>query len=152
MEITKADINDIEAILTVQMSAYQREAELHDNFDIPPLKETVADVKEVFKDTIVLKAVDSGEIVGSVRGKEKDGTCYIGRLAVLPERQKQGIGTALLNAIEEFFPGCRRMELFTALKSEHNIRLYQKCGYVQFKRGGQDCGVDIEVVFLEKTK
>ena len=56
--------------------------------------------------------------------------CLIGRLVVAPELQGRGIGSSLLKALEAQFPQARVFELFTGSKSEGNIRLYRRHGYV----------------------
>ncbi len=90
-QITKAIIDDAEEILKLQKLAYQIEAKRYNNFDIPALKQTLEELKNQFKNHIILKAVSNGKIIGTVRAYEKDGTCFIGRLAVLPDMQNQGI-------------------------------------------------------------
>ncbi|MBI4743674.1 MAG: hypothetical protein HY776_02460 [Actinobacteria bacterium] len=54
-QILKAEINDAEEILKIQKLAYQIEAERYNNHDIPPLKQTVEELKNQFKDHIILK-------------------------------------------------------------------------------------------------
>ena len=95
-QILKAEIKDAKEILDLQKLAYEIEADRYNNYDIPPLKQTIEELKSQFKDHIILKAMSDGKIIGTVRAYEKDGTCYVGRLAVHPELQNQGIGTALI--------------------------------------------------------
>ncbi|HMK49838.1 MAG TPA: GNAT family N-acetyltransferase, partial [Thermodesulfovibrionales bacterium] len=95
MEILQATVADAEDILVIQKLAYQSEAELYGNYDIPPLKQTVEELRDQFKDHVILKAILDNRIIGTVRAYEENGTCYIGRLAVHPEFQNQGAGTAL---------------------------------------------------------
>lgn len=147
-QIKKAEIIDAEEILRIQKSAYRSEAERYNNYDIPPLKQTVEGLKEQFENHIILKAVSGGEIIGTVRAYEKDGTCYIGRLSVHPNMQNQGIGTVLMKEIEKYF-NSERFELFVGSKSDKNIHLYQKLGYNIFKINQYECG-DIEIYYMEK--
>lgn len=105
-------------------------------------------VKEQFKTHIFLKAVCEGKIIGTVRAYEKNGTCYIGKLAVLPSKQNQGIGTALMKEIEKYFTA-KRFELFVGAKSDKNIHLYQKLGYKIYRTGDYECG-HIEILYMEK--
>ena len=124
--IEKAQKEDLKEILELQYLAYQSEAKLFGDMDIPPLKQTIEEVVEEFVQGTVLKVVDdSGDIIGSVRAYEENGTVYIGKLMVHPKMQKQGIGTQLLLAMENEFPNCR-YELFTSTKSISNIRLYMQ--------------------------
>ncbi|MDE2590279.1 MAG: GNAT family N-acetyltransferase, partial [Patescibacteria group bacterium] len=89
-------------------------------------------------------------IIGSVRAFVQGNTCYIGRLAVHPDFQNQGIGSQLVNEIENTFKTCTRFELFTGHKSEKNIRLYQKLGYETFKT--EKITEQIILVYLEKIR
>lgn len=149
MNILKADRQDLNTILALQYTAYQSEAELLHNFDIPPLKQTLSDVEREFDAGTVLKAVDeTGAIIGSVRAYEKGGTVYIGKLIVYPAHQRKGIGTALLREIESVCPA-ERYELFTSVMSLNNLRLYEKAGYARFRE--QEIASGVRLVFLEKT-
>ena len=46
--IKKAQKEDLEEILKLQYLAYQSEARLFDNMDIPPLKQTIEEIYEEF--------------------------------------------------------------------------------------------------------
>ena len=48
VKIEKAKENDLEEILELQYLAYQSEAELFNNEDIPSLKQTITDVLDEF--------------------------------------------------------------------------------------------------------
>lgn len=117
MIIEKAEFEDLERILNLQKTAYLSEAETYNDYSIPPLVQTLDNIKEEFKDKLFLKAVSDGEIVGSVRAFAKQGTCYISRLIVHPDHQNKGIGRQLMECIENHFCNCRRFELFT-----HSLR------------------------------
>lgn len=147
VEIIDATVHDLEAILALQKLAYQSEAELLGDYSIPPLTQTLDDIMADFRRGKILKAVEDGEIIGSVRVYFSDNTLYIGKLIVSPPRQNQGIGTALLQAAEALYPKAR-YELFTSDKSERNLYLYVKNGYTEFKRELLSSNVDM--VFLEK--
>jgi ribosomal protein S18 acetylase RimI-like enzyme len=131
--IEKATVSDAEELLALQKLAYRSEAEIYNDFGIPPLIQTLESMEEDFKNQLFLKTLLDGRIIGSVRAYSKEGTCYIGRLIVHPDFQNRGIGTRLMNDIERIFKGCKRFELFTGDKSEGNLRLYQKLGYRIFK-------------------
>ena len=146
--IEKAQKEDLKEILELQYLAYQSEAKLFGDMDIPPLKQTIEEVVEEFVQGTVLKVVDdSGDIIGSVRAYEENGTVYIGKLMVHPKMQRRGIGTQLLLAIENEFPNCR-YELFTSTKSISNIRLYERLGYKIFKE--EAVSEELQFVYLEK--
>ena len=149
MEITKAQKEDLQEILSLQYLAYQNEAALFGSKDIPPLKQTLEEVIREYEEGIILKMTDDdGVIKGSVRAKEKDGTVYIGKLMVHPDQRRKGFGRKLLSEIESYFPG-RRYELFTSTRSEDNIRLYESCGYKEFDRKAEDD--ELVFVYMEKV-
>ena len=146
--ITKAQKNDLEEILKLQYLAYQSEAALFGNKDIPPLKQTLDEVTDEYNEGLVLKMNDeSGAIIGSVRAKEIDGTVYIGKLMVRPDHQKKGYGKRLLLEAEKYYPG-KRYELFTSTRSKDNIRLYESAGYKEFMQ--KDVDDELVFVYMEK--
>ena len=107
-KITRASEEDLQEILDLQHLAYQSEAALFGRQDIQPLTETLDELAEEYKAGTVLKMTDeNGKIIGSVRGKEADGTLYIGKLMVHPDHQRKGYGRRLVTAIEECCPGRR---------------------------------------------
>ena len=133
MEIEKASVFDAEEILALQKLAYRSEAEIYNDFNIPPLVQTLESIEKDFENQFFLKARADGKIIGSVRAYAKEATCYIGRLIVHPDFQNQGIGTKLMSEIERIFNHCERFELFTGDRSERNLHLYQELGYKTFK-------------------
>ena len=146
--IKKAQKEDLEKILELQYLAYQSEAKLFGNMDIPPLKQTIEEVYNEFQKGTILKALDDiGVIIGSVRAYQENGTVYIGKLMVHPKMQKKGIGTKLLLEIENVYPN-QRYELFTSTKSINNIRLYEKLGYKIFKE--EAVSQDLIFVYMRK--
>ena len=149
MEIERAMISDAEEILVLQKLAYRSEAEIYNDFNIPPLVQTLESIEKDFGNQYFLKAVMDGKMIGSVRAYTKEGTCYIGRLIVHPDFQNRGIGTDLMNEIERIFNTCRRFEPFTGDKSERNLYFYQKLGYKIFKKA--KITDQTMVVYLEKN-
>lgn len=146
--ISKANMDDLQEILNLQYLAYQSEAALFGNKDIPPLKQTLDEVIEEYHKGIILKLVDTDNlIIGSIRAWEMKGIVYVGKLMVHPDYRHRGYGTKLLRRIEEYYPQ-KRYELFTSTRSIDNIRQYQKMGYQEFDRRRVDD--QLEFVYMEK--
>ncbi len=150
MELTigLAQLTDAPQILALQKLAYLSEAEINQDYTIPPLTQTLEEIEREFQTQAVLKAVREGRIIGSVRAYLQEGTCYIGRLIVHPDFQNRGIGAKLLRAIEEHFVQAKRYELVTGEKSERNLYFYQKWGYRIFRK--EKLTDKVPLVFLEK--
>jgi GNAT superfamily N-acetyltransferase len=119
---------DAGEILTLQRAAYVGESMLYDQF-LPPLFETLDEIRAVLgSDTTVIGIRDGGRLIGAGRVKP-DGE--IARLAVAPDRQREGLGARLLRAAIEH----GGTWLFTGDKSESNLRLYRRHGFVETHRG-----------------
>jgi ribosomal protein S18 acetylase RimI-like enzyme len=146
--IEQAAVEDAADILALQKLAFAGEAAIYGDPDIPPLTQTLDSLITDFSRYMFLKASLDGQIIGSVRAEEQNGTCFIGRLIVNPECQNRGIGKQLMAAIEAAFPDADRRELFTGHLSERNLYFYRKLGYVEFKR--EQIHPGLTHVFMEK--
>lgn len=147
MLITPACKEDLQEILQLQYLAYQSEAILCGNANIPPLTQRLEQLIQEYDKGLILKAVNNGVIIGSVRAYTKDSTLYVGKLIVSPVFQGQGIGTKLLAKIEKLLDH-KRCELFTSSKSSRNIKLYQRVGYKIFKE--EKVSDNLKFIYLEK--
>ena len=148
LRISRARLEDAGEILDLQKVAYQSEAALYDDWSIPPLTQTLEEIREEFESKVFLKAMHEGRIIGSVRASTEGETCLIGRLIVHPDFQRRGIGAKLMERIESHFSEAGRFELFTGDRSENNIRLYRRLGYREIKR--KKLTDKVILVFMEK--
>lgn len=149
-DFPSADIaarGDLEEILELQKLAFHSQAVLYNDFSLPPLTQTLEQLKSEAKEAVILKLVEDRKIVGSVRAFEKDGTCYIGKLTVHPGYQNKGLGKKLMEAIEKCFEGVR-YELFTGCKDFKNLSFYEKLGYKRFKT--KKVNEKLELIYFEK--
>ena len=155
MNIQPARQQDLPEILAVQRAAFEAEAQLVNDWNIPPLTQTLDELADDWRKGIMLMAVNAdGKIVGTVRGHKAPDGFYIGRLAVLPQWQGRGMGSALLEAIidlaqtipkaaEQVQTCAKRLVLFTSTKSERNLRLYERFGFKPFKNSTSATGVPL---------
>jgi ribosomal protein S18 acetylase RimI-like enzyme len=150
MIIEQATVLDAQEILALQKLAYIGEAEIYNDFTIQPLHQTIVEITSEIGMQYILKCVVNDRIVGSVRAYMTEGTCMIGKLIVHPKFQNKGIGTKLLEEIENHFNGAERFELFTGSKSEKNLYLYRKQGFEIFK--SEKVNDALTLVFMEKDK
>jgi len=138
------------ALLALQKLCFREEAELNGEYDIPPLTQTLDSLVEDLRTHTVLAAWDGDRLVGSVRARREGTVCQIGRLIVHPEHRRQGLGTALMAAIEAAHPTASEFELFTDEASARNLRLYARLGYTPFRR--QKVTPRLTLVFLRKRR
>ncbi len=146
--IETAGVEDAEELLALQKLAYREPAERCGDFDIPPMSQTLDQMRRDLSSHLYLKAVDGGRIVGAVRGRCENGTCYVGRLIVHPDLQGRGLGRRLLAEIEDRFPEAERYELFTGHRESRSLRIYEKSGYREFRR--EPLNDRLTLVYLEK--
>jgi GNAT superfamily N-acetyltransferase len=148
VDILQANRDDLETILQLQRDCYRSEAEIYNDYNIQPLLQDLKSLENEYANSVILKGVIDGEIVGSVRGFLDNETAYIGKLIVKKVYQNEGIGRLLLDAIESTFKDSIRFELFTGFKSQKNLYLYNKLGYKEFKR--QIINDNLVFIYLEK--
>lgn len=144
-----ATVSDAEEILALQYLCYQSEAELYNDYSIPPLRQTLDELKAEFETHRILIAKPGEQIIGSVRANTVDDICFIGRLIVHPRYQRQGIGSRLMQAIEEE-TAASTYELFTGDRSEGNLKFYGRLGYSEVRR--ERISPQLELIFLRKQK
>ena len=147
--VREASFGDAEKVLTLQRLCYRSEAELYDDWDIPPLTQTLESLRSEYETSCILAAYLGSEVVGSVRGRLVNGTCHIGRLIVHPRLQRLGLGARLMREIEARFADSYRYELFTGHLSEDNLRLYRRLGYTETRR--ETVTPSLRLVYLSKV-
>lgn len=148
-KIQLAQKTDLPEILQLQKECYLVEAALYNDFEIPPLLQTIESVNEEFDSHwLFLKITYNDKIIATGRGITQGDTTHIAKLAVKKEFQNQKLGQALLHEIETRLDTCSRYELFTGYKSERNIHLYKKNGYMEFKT--EFIHDNLSLVFMEK--
>lgn len=133
--IREARPDDAPAILILQRAAYRAVAARYGEPGLPPLTETLDDLRAAFSTHTILVAErgdprdDHGAIVGSVRARFDGDVAHIARLSVRPDLHGRGIGRQLLAAIERRMAPVRRYELFTGHRSDRTLRMYERAGY-----------------------
>jgi Acetyltransferase (GNAT) family. len=142
--------DDAGQVLTLQRAAFVQEALIYGDPDMPALTQSLEALEAELGDNLGCVAVAGDRIVGAARARADGRLLLVGRIAIAPDTQGSGIGSALLEAVEERgrAVGCREAELFTGSFSEANIRLYESLGYRESNRIDQ--GEGIAEVYLRK--
>ncbi|WP_422000237.1 GNAT family N-acetyltransferase [Reyranella sp.] len=98
-------------------------------------------------------AIDGEEIAGVAATARRETGLYIDRLGTAPTRQGTGVGSFLLEHLEEIARAAdlAEMSLETAEMAEGNIRLYRRHGFEIVRRGLPSHGLDAHPrVFMVK--
>ena len=146
--ISRMGGSDAGEILTIQRAAFVSEALIYGDPDMPPLVQTLEELRAEIEDGEGWVARVGSRLVGAIRYRDTDALLLIGRIAIAPDLQGAGIGRALLEAAERS-SRAPEAELFTGSLSETNIRLYERCGYRVTER--VDNGDGTEQVFMRKS-
>ena len=138
---------DAGEVLTLQRAAYVTEAQLYDDLRLPPLVQTLDEVRAELTDSRGLGLRLGPRLVGAVRTREDGGRVHVDRLTVAPDLQGRGLGSRLLSAAETG-TGATEAALFTGHLSLGNLRLYERCGYAEERR--EDVRPGLTLVHLSK--
>src|SRR5690348_12560190 len=92
VELGPADAGEV---LTLQRAAYVTEAQLHDDLALPPLWQPLDELRAELADPAVraLGLREGHRLLAAVRARVDGATASVGRLAVVPDRQGEGLGT-----------------------------------------------------------
>jgi tRNA (guanine37-N1)-methyltransferase len=146
--ITVAQARDAGELLTLQRAAFLTEARLNGTLELPPLTETLAEAKTSIERDTVLVARLRGRLVAAVRGRPEPEHCwYIGRLVVAPDLEGQGIGSMMMDRIEDLAPPDTVVfRLLIGAGSMLNHGFYRRRGYLDAERTGNPDGVPIVIM------
>ncbi|WP_291409775.1 GNAT family N-acetyltransferase [Actinophytocola sp.] len=136
-------------VLTVQRAAYVVEAQRNGSVHLPPLTETLDELRaDLAADLLAFGAWLGPRLVGSVRGRPDGDRMEVARLSVAPDMQRRGIGRRLLATVEAAAPpAVRTFWLVTGARSEDNLRMYAKAGYAVVGERADAAGVAIVVLY-----
>ncbi|MGX1701801.1 GNAT family N-acetyltransferase [Microbacterium sp. NPDC055357] len=144
-------VDDAGEVLTLQRAAFVQEALVYGDPHMPALTQTLDELTAELEENLGCVAVAGTRVVGAARARADGELLLVGRIAIAPDVQGGGVGSAVLEAVEERGRevGCRVAELFTGSLSEANLRLYERLGYVESERVEQGGG--IAEVYLRKS-
>ncbi len=143
IHVERASVNDASEILEVQKAAFLGQARIYNNFNLPPLTQSLESMLEEFNHKVFLNVLLNGQIIASVRFQEVDGHVTIERLVVKPEYQNNGIGTILMKEVESKVLDAVSFNLSTGNKSIRNIHVYEQIGYKIVNTETTDQGIEL---------
>lgn len=124
---------DAGELLTLQLAAWVREGREAGTIRIPPLLEDLDDVVAQLKNPAltIYGLREDGRLLATVRTSLlSDDVAFVGRLGVVPDLARQGLGSAMLRLAESRLPErVGRIELVTGIRSFGNHAFYAHHGY-----------------------
>lgn len=119
-------------LLTLQRAAFVTEAQHYDNPRLPALTQTyeelLADIDRV--DVVMIGAWLGYRLVGAIRVQVEGERANLGRFAVAPDLQGQGIGTEMLMRTLDYVPeSISEVWVFTGQDSQQSLNVYAKTGF-----------------------
>ena len=128
--LVRLDVSDdgaARAVHALQRESYAVEAGLLGDDRIPPLTETLDELREAGLEW--LGARDEDGLTGAVAWTVlDDGTVDIDRLVVAPRAFRRGVATALLDGLDALYPG-RRVLVSTGRDNGPAVALYRRRGF-----------------------
>ena len=147
LHIRLATGNDVSALRAIATYAYAQYVGAIGREPAP----MVADFDHHLRNDIVFVAVTKPEniVVGYAVLMRKDDSVWLESIAVATAHIGQGIGTSLINHIEDHLSGCTTSyQLYTNVKMVRNMRWYERLGFIETGRGVEN---GFERVYYRKT-
>jgi GNAT superfamily N-acetyltransferase len=144
-ELRRLTPRDVGQVTVLQRGCWVEEAFTNGTMEIPPLTESLEEVAGWLATTLALGLWLDGRLIGLIRGSRSGDAWEVGRIGVVPDLRGRHLGWWLMDQIESRADAdCTRYELFTGAKSERNISLYERRGYVRMPQARPG------LVYLEK--
>lgn len=159
MRTRVATVADAGEILTVQRAAFLAEGQRYREPSLLPLRESLSEMRAAIDDpacTVVVAELDGedenddgtpgrpGRLVGSGRLTVVGELAHLSRIAVAPDRQGTGAGTAVLKALHNAVPaGVVWTRLVTGAGSQRNLDWYGRAGYRSLGTSLNELGVEL---------
>lgn len=154
-KVTASDVKDIQLVLsTTWQSTYTHLSQ-----------ETIQKVKEKWHTTAFLTkqienpsfhflvAVENSKVVGIVTAAENEPTIIdVFRLYVLPNYQSKGVGSALLDAVEQHYLRAQKMRVYADQTNSKAILFYEKKGFQKIKKTEETTFGEVMVNWLMEKR
>lgn len=126
VQIRLATDADFPSLLQVQQAAFGEYAGVYKVSGWTT--ETLESLQEDAREKHIFMAEVGGAIAGSVRFWTVAGVCVIRLLSVSPTHQRQGVGKALIHAIERATTDAHKFYACTMLRTARNIQFFMNLG------------------------
>ena len=149
IRLKKADFTDCEEIHRMQVEAFTELLEKYRDYDTSPACETLDIIRYKIQNSDYYFITNNTEKVGVIRIINRDDTCRISPMFILPKYQNKGYAQTALIAAEKLYPHIKHGVLDTIKQENKLFHLYTKVGY---KPNGREENIKdgMTIIFLEK--
>ncbi|RAT95319.1 GNAT family N-acetyltransferase [Brevibacillus sp. Leaf182] len=145
MRLDLQDEQTVQKLWDMQQRAYRVEAELIGTEDIPPLRESVEQLRTC--EETFYGFIEEGKLAGAVSFVIEGETLDIHRMIVDPVHFRKGIASQLLASVHEH--GCSKIVVATGSLNEPAVRLYERHGFTL--KDQKEVRPGLRLSFFEKT-
>lgn len=130
--LAPSDFHDWKGLLTLLHAAF---AYQNDRIDPPSSLHRLdaTSIAQKAKDERLFLALEDGHLLGCIFARPQPDSVYVGKFAVRPDRQGEGIGRRLMQAAEEFAlqSALPVLELETRIELTENHDTFASMGFVK---------------------
>ena len=137
MKLENAELKYIERIVAISKAAFDSDINVGGSEEGgPPDYDSIPWHIQMKNEGHLLQAVIDGEIVGGaiLYVDEEGETLYIGRIFIDPVHYRKGYGLSLMQMVEAYYSGIKKIKLDTPLWNVRTNAFYTKLGYREVKR------------------
>ena len=137
MKLENAELKHIERIVAISKAAFDSDINVGGSEEGgPPDYDSIPWHIQMKNEGHLLQAVIDGEIVGgAILFVDEEGeTLYIGRIFIDPVHYRKGYGLSLMQMVEAYYSGIKKIKLDTPLWNVRTNAFYTKLGYREVKR------------------
>lgn len=149
LRVEPATDADVEAMVEVQIASFESDALLYPGVEVggPPGYNSAEHLRACLGERACYKLLLDGALVGvMIVIDEGDGHVHLDVIAIHPDQQGRGVGTAAMAFLERAHPA-ERYTLDTPSYALRNHHFYEKLGYVKV---GESAHLDVVLFAYEK--
>ncbi|MBP7689472.1 MAG: GNAT family N-acetyltransferase [Thermoflexales bacterium] len=153
IELKPATPVDAAELTDVQTHTFDEDTRAHGQGERggPPGYDSVAWQIEMMQHCQYFKIVDDQHIIGgAIVFRVRPGDYKLGRIYLDPEFQNRGLGSSVMQLIEQQFPTAERWTLDTPHWAKRNHHFYEKLGYVKVREEAIEELGGLRLFFYEK--
>lgn len=130
IKIQRTNINEAEILLDIQREAFKEDLEKYEDYDTSPATEPIEKLKRKINNSFHYTIFLDNTIIGGIEVRKLSETqFYLNRIYLGIDYQNLGIGTKLMEFVENEFSEALEWTLSTPYMNYRNHYFYEKFGY-----------------------